>query len=228
MVITNNNMDYTNIENPYNQFVDRTIQSEVPISPDVEVREGGSVNDLWVTAFIRSVNWKPRSVGFNIDGTTGDAEFNTLYSHNFKMLPTGGTNGTFSVLRASGDNTFTINSSDYPFVEIHPDPNNGIGPAISVVYPLITSGLVENQPLLNIENQLSAVGSIGVNVWLDANSAAHSAYGMKMKIDASVGTPYAFWFNGSEKVNAAVGGAQDYKIRIKIGSTTYYIPCYTA
>lgn len=39
---------------------------------------------------------------------------------------------------------------------------------------------------------------------------------------------YAFRFNGSEAVNAAVGGSQNYKIRISVGGTDYFIPCNTA
>lgn len=39
---------------------------------------------------------------------------------------------------------------------------------------------------------------------------------------------YAFRFNGSEVVNASVGGSQNYKIRISIGGTDYFIPCNTA
>lgn len=39
---------------------------------------------------------------------------------------------------------------------------------------------------------------------------------------------YAFRFNGSEIVSAAVGGTQDKKIRVSIGGTDYFIPCYTA
>lgn len=229
-----NNMDYTTIENPYNNFVDRTITSDVPVSPDQVVRDGSSVKDLWVTAFIRSVNWKPRSVGFNIDGSTGDAEFNTLYAHNFKMLPTGGTNGSFAIFRTSGDDVFRINSSDYPFVEINPDPNNGAGTALTVTYTSLAGGLVADQPIIDLQHALSNVGSIGLSMTLNANSSAdHNVYGIKMILnETAAGDTFALWLNtsgnGPPVVNAAVGGSQDYKIRIKIGSTTYFIPCYTA
>jgi hypothetical protein len=45
--------------------------------------------------------------------------------------------------------------------------------------------------------------------------------------NASTGLEYAFSFDGAEKVFAAVGGTQDAKIRVFVGGTTYYIPCYT-
>ena len=47
-------------------------------------------------------------------------------------------------------------------------------------------------------------------------------------INTGAGLEYAFDFEGSEQVAAAVGGSQDRKIRIRIFGTTYYIPCYTA
>lgn len=45
--------------------------------------------------------------------------------------------------------------------------------------------------------------------------------------NAGAGLEYAFNFSGSEAVAGAVGGSQDKKIRIKVGSTDYFIPCYT-
>jgi hypothetical protein len=42
------------------------------------------------------------------------------------------------------------------------------------------------------------------------------------------GAVFAFGFNGSEITNSAVGGVNDKKIRVLIGSSWYYIPCYTA
>lgn len=42
------------------------------------VNTGQSINDLWINTFIRSKNWKPGNRGFNIDGQTGNAEFNNV------------------------------------------------------------------------------------------------------------------------------------------------------
>ena len=43
------------------------------------VKEGGAMNDLWITNFIRSTNWKPKSFGFYMEGRTGYAEFSNVY-----------------------------------------------------------------------------------------------------------------------------------------------------
>ena len=65
---------------------------------------------------------------------------------------------------------------------------------------------------------------------ISANSESVHNRGIRFTL-ATGGTSsknYAFSFQGSEKVNASVGGTQDYKIRIEIGSTEYFIPCYTS
>lgn len=67
-----------------------------------------------------------------------------------------------------------------------------------------------------------------INIDADANSASDMV-GVRMSIvNASTGDEFAFRFDGNEVVNAAVGGSQDYKIRISIGGTDYFIPCHTA
>lgn len=43
------------------------------------VKTGQSLGDLWITNFIRSENWKPKTQGFTIDGNTGYAEFSNVY-----------------------------------------------------------------------------------------------------------------------------------------------------
>jgi hypothetical protein len=45
--------------------------------------------------------------------------------------------------------------------------------------------------------------------------------------NAGAGLEYAFDFQGAEQVSGAVGGTQDKKIRVRIGATTYFLPCYT-
>lgn len=43
------------------------------------VKSDGAMGDLWIKNFIRSENWKPKSVGFYIDGKTGYAEFSNVF-----------------------------------------------------------------------------------------------------------------------------------------------------
>jgi len=70
----------------------------------------------------------------------------------------------------------------------------------------------------------------GQNIFIDQDvNDANSCYGLVVDIqNAGAGLEYAFRFNGSEIVAAAVGGSQDQKIRISIAGTDYFIPCHTA
>ncbi len=43
-----------------------------------QVNTNQSLANLWISTFIRSTNWKPTARGFNIDGLTGNAEFNDV------------------------------------------------------------------------------------------------------------------------------------------------------
>jgi hypothetical protein len=43
------------------------------------VKDGGAMGDVWIENFIRSKNWKPKTVGFYIDGQSGYAEFADVY-----------------------------------------------------------------------------------------------------------------------------------------------------
>ena len=101
--ITNRN--YTEIDRPYDSFLQRsepvynlddiTTTNEVPDNLQTKdigdpsekngnvetmpVKDGGSFGDVWITNFIRSVNWKPKKIGFFIDGLTGKAEFSNVF-----------------------------------------------------------------------------------------------------------------------------------------------------
>lgn len=62
-----------------------------------------------------------------------------------------------------------------------------------------------------------------------SSNSANKAYGILMNIaNAGAGLEYAFRFDGSEIVAAAVGGTQDKKIRVSIAGVDYFIPLYTA
>ena len=43
------------------------------------VKSDGGMADVWIRNFIKSDNWKPKKVGFYIDGQTGYAEFTNVY-----------------------------------------------------------------------------------------------------------------------------------------------------
>ncbi len=81
----------------------------------------------------------------------------------------------------------------------------------------------------NIQNLTKSGSGAWIEMISDTINSDDICVGLKMSIgNAGTGLEYAFSFQGSETVSAAVGGSQDKKIRIKIGATNYYIPCHTA
>ena len=101
MVEKTNDETYQNIDRPYDSFLERTLESSGsgnalpstdtttattdpaanPNGPTETqpVKNDGALGDVWITNFIRSQNWQPKSVGFFIDGQTGKAEFTNVY-----------------------------------------------------------------------------------------------------------------------------------------------------
>jgi hypothetical protein len=88
--------------------------------------------------------------------------------------------------------------------------------------------------------QITASGASGVGIFIDNygngssiditnavnNSGALTGIYFNLA-NAGAGLEYAFNFSGSEAAAGAVGGTQDKKIRVKVGTTDYFIPCYT-
>jgi hypothetical protein len=48
-------------------------------SVELEIKDGASLSNLWITNDIKSKDWKPRSTGFYMNGDTGYAEFSNVY-----------------------------------------------------------------------------------------------------------------------------------------------------
>ncbi len=73
---------FDQIDRPYDNNLQRE-QDETNVSNgNVEerpVKSSGGMGDVWIKNFIRSDNWKPKSVGFYIDGQTGYAEFTNVF-----------------------------------------------------------------------------------------------------------------------------------------------------
>jgi len=73
---------YDHIDRPYDHSLPRK-QDETNLSnggvEDKPVKSSGSMGDVWIKTFIRSDNWKPKKVGFYIDGQTGYAEFTNVF-----------------------------------------------------------------------------------------------------------------------------------------------------
>jgi hypothetical protein len=93
-----NEFDYEEIDNPYNDLLERAGDSsvagiesdddlsteaisDVGSSSDVSgnVIKGDSINNLWLNSWIKSRSYKPKSQGFLIDGVNGYIECMKLY-----------------------------------------------------------------------------------------------------------------------------------------------------
>ena len=101
-----NNYTYNNLdENPYNDLLERsegivgdavsssesyegsgseggddlvTPSQDKPVNPEGEI-DGKSLKNLWIQSWIKSLSYKPKTVGFYLDGKSGYAEFTKLY-----------------------------------------------------------------------------------------------------------------------------------------------------
>ncbi len=110
------NEDYSGIERPYNDLLGRSpelgvvagdnrsqpgagVSSADALGMDAgtPVKNEQSIADLWIDNKIRSKSWKPRSVGFYLDGQTGYAEFANVYISGGITVIAGGTLGGFTV-----------------------------------------------------------------------------------------------------------------------------------
>lgn len=75
---------------------------------------------------------------------------------------------------------------------------------------------------------LNAGVSSGAAIEIDNTISANAAnYGIIMAIASGGANNFAFRFNGSEIITAAVGATQDKKIKVSVAGTDYYIPLYT-
>ena len=108
--------DYTQLERPYDELMRR--EDDLPYvlgegssvggadangaAEEQVLKEGGAMNDIWISNFIRATNWKPKSFGFYIDGRTGYAEFSDIYIVG-NITATGGTIGGWTI----GETTLT-------------------------------------------------------------------------------------------------------------------------
>lgn len=138
----------------------------------------------------------------------------------------------------------TSNGGTFPSIRIS---KNGSG---EVLYANITGASIGvymyrsagggGGPLMKLHNVTTGGGSMlyilnngistGQAIEIDNTiSASVVNIGILMAIaGGSSSLCYAFKFNGSEAVAAAVGATQNKKIRVLVGSTDYYIPLYTS
>ena len=125
------------------------------------------------------------------------------------------TTATFDFYR-----NYAAATTDGPVVRVYQDSATDDQDAVSIIQDCVGSGLKVAQNDTNGTGAVYITGSVN-----DANVLAGIQFNLA---NAGAGNEAAFKFSGSEVVNAAVGGAQDYKIRVKVGATDYFIPLHTA
>ena len=196
-----NNEDYTNISRPYDALLARNAQDIANTSPTTKtsatsaapvsggasgpnglvetqpVKSDGAMADVWIKNFIRSENWKPKTVGFYIDGQTGYAEFSNVYvSGDIQALT--GTIGGFTIgattLSASaGGNSTVISSGPIAFSA---GPTGA--PTLTITQAGVISGVSVIVTKLDIPDTTSAnsfhVDILG-NIWSGANASNFSS-----------------------------------------------------
>ena len=172
---------FQNIDRPYDNFLDRvdltqaddsslnntvdstattstsTTPSSTTAGGNVEtqpVKTAGSMDDIWITNFIRSVNWQPKSVGFYIDGQSGKAEFTDVYISG-EIDALSGQIGGFSIgatdlTTSAGGNTTIFSSGAIAFAA---------GPAGAPTVTITQTGVL-NATGANINGTLTATTGI--------------------------------------------------------------------
>ena len=137
------------------------------------IKNDGNIGDVWIRNFIRSENWKPKKVGFNIDGQTGYAEFCNVYiSGEIEALS--GLIGGFTIgdtdLSATASGNKTILSSGTVSFASGPDgdPNIQITQAGRILVgadePIVIDGVDKE-----IESNNYVSGAFGTGFHLDSD-----------------------------------------------------------
>ena len=210
--VVGNGFYYTNSGNVVNRglFIEQTSTGASNNLPAIDVRQSGSGEAIYVSVL-------GSGVGMQIAKTSGTGTANLL-----KILDTTATNSTTVLVQKSnasgGGALVTLENSGLGKTAIVTSSSNDI------VLDISHTATASANPTFQIVK--TAVGPIARLV-SSVNNASNN-FGIEIDVqNAGAGLEYAFDFQGAEKVNAAVGGTQDYKIRVRIGGTTYFIPCYT-
>jgi len=180
--------DYTELDRPYDNFLQRSEQDIVNVSKasqptpttsvgssaggdvsggigisgdtnqsngNVErqpVKSDGAMGDVWIKNFIRSENWKPKSIGFYIDGKTGYAEFTNVFISGEIQALTGEIGG------------WTINSTSLSSSGIIIDSTGSISSVPFVSGPLGTGWSINGDGTAEFQN-VTVRGTIRTSVF---------------------------------------------------------------
>lgn len=211
--VAGNGLYYSNSGNVVNRgiFIEQTSTGASNNLPGIEVRQSGSGEAIYLSVL-------GSGIGMQIAKTSGTGTSNLL-----KLLDSTATaTALVSIQKSHASASGTMMVLE----------NNGVGKGILLTQTLNDVALDISHTATTSANPTfqivkTAVGPIARFV-SSVNNASNN-FGIEIDVqNAGAGLEYAFDFQGAEKVNAAVGGTQDYKIRVRIGGTTYFIPCYTA
>ena len=214
-------IDYTKIENPYDEFMNRAVEpSEINSSPNI-LDDNTDFENMRVSGEITSIGWQPSSSGFKLDGKNGNAEF--------QQIRVGRTIESIVGLIVDSDRAKTISTGASDYVFISPNKTSGYGSSEAIINASSETANKTTGIKIAIRANNGASNIVGIDLTpLTSNSlGTGQRIGISMDMP-NVGNPAVLKVNGSEYANGAVGGSQDKKLRIYIGSTIYYIPCYTS
>lgn len=153
----------------------------------MSVKSQGGIGDLWITNFIKSKNWQPKSIGFYIDGQTGYSEFSNVYVSGGINAVTGTiggfTIGATTLSAASGGNTTILSSGATAF---------SAGPTGSPTATITQAGVATfKSVILNTSVQISNIvtgSEISIQGWVhtmvfsvtDADTVSWSSGSIKL------------------------------------------------
>ena len=179
------------------------------------VKSDGSLGDIWISTFIKSVNWQPKTVGFYIDGKTGYAEFSNVYISGNAQIGSGtiggltitptsltATSGGYTTILSSGATAFSAGPTGTPTVTITQTGHATFTDIVVTGTVNATGGYVGSTTALVYESQGINVGSTGyirggqtqyntgVGFWIGHDNSGTPGYKL------SIGDPsgeYLYW-----------------------------------
>ncbi len=121
--------DFSTIERPYDMNLDRSVNNTQNGNLETQpVKDSGSMGDVWVTNFIKSDTWQPRSFGFYLDGRTGYAEFTNVYISGEITAVTGTIGGwTIAATELSNGNIHLKSTAEQILLGSATAPGTGTG-----------------------------------------------------------------------------------------------------
>lgn len=214
--------NYSNLpDRPYDFYLSRggEIVPEFDPNGNVEtqpVKTNGSMGNVWIDNFIASTNWKPKTVGFYLNGETGYAEFQNVFITGevnasvgniggFVIGPdyirdTANSFGLASTVTGGNDVRFWAGTSFENRNLTYPDP---LAPPF-VVYENGTGHMGGFN--INLDNFISDLGNVELNQANDTISVGILPSSTRVVMDGTSGS-FQVWNTANEEVGRIIGGS---------------------